>query len=228
MKVVCFDLDDTLCKEIDFLMSAYKEIASNAVQVCVDNASLWYDMAQKASEAMLEAYYLGHNAFEALNTYLGTDIPLDEMLKMYREHVPSISLSDDVIQTLDRLKTDGILMGIVSDGRELTQWNKIRALGLTEWIPENNIIINSSVECFKPAPSGYERLIKAVQSSSEDSEWEFTYVGDNLKKDFIYPNKHGWKTICLKNDGRNIHSQNFDDTPVDSLPDRVVESMREI
>ena len=228
MKVVCFDLDDTLCKEVDFLMSAYKEIASHAVQVSVDRGCPLHDVEQKAYEVMLEAYYHGHNAFEALNTYLGTDMPLDEMLKIYREHIPSISLSDDVIHTLDRMKAEGVLMGIVSDGRELTQWNKIRALGLTEWIPESNIIINSSVDNFKPAPYGYEHFIKVVRALAQDSDLEFTYVGDNLKKDFIYPKKHGWKTICLKNDGRNIHSQNFDDTPVDALPDRVVESILEI
>lgn len=35
----------------------------------------------------------------------------------------------------------------------------------------------------------------------------FIYVGDNVKKDFITPNALGWKTICIKDDGRNIHSK---------------------
>ena len=34
MRVVCFDLDDTLYKEIDFLESAYKDIAEYAVGEC--------------------------------------------------------------------------------------------------------------------------------------------------------------------------------------------------
>lgn len=34
MKVVCFDLDDTLYKEIDYLKSAYREIASYAADYC--------------------------------------------------------------------------------------------------------------------------------------------------------------------------------------------------
>ncbi len=34
MKVVCFDLDDTHYKEIDYLKSACKEIASYAADYC--------------------------------------------------------------------------------------------------------------------------------------------------------------------------------------------------
>ena len=37
----------------------------------------------------------------------------------------------------------------------------------------------------------------------------FYYVGDNTKKDFVTPNKLGWKTICLKDQGKNIHKQNL-------------------
>lgn len=90
------------------------------------------------------------------------------------------------------------------------------------------IIINSSQECFKPSPCGYQRLVEAVYAIAPVDELFFTYVGDNLKKDFIYPNQHGWNTICLKNDGRNIHSQDFENTSVEALPQRVVESIKEI
>ena len=32
-------------------------------------------------------------------------------------------------------------------------------------------------------------------------------MGDNLKKDFLTPNRLGWQTVCLRDDGRNIHKQ---------------------
>ena len=39
-------------------------------------------------------------------------------------------------------------------------------------------------------------------------EYQFLYVGDNLKKDFVTPNKLGWHTICLKDtQGLIVHSQ---------------------
>ena len=36
------------------------------------------------------------------------------------------------------------------------------------------------------------------------------YVGDNTEKDFFAPNQLGWKTVCILNDGRNIHQQDFE------------------
>jgi len=34
---------------------------------------------------------------------------------------------------------------------------------------------------------------------------EFWFIGDNTSKDFIVPEKLGWRTICLANCGDNIH-----------------------
>lgn len=130
MRVVVFDLDDTLCKEIEYLKSAYREIATYAAQMYTGSGVSIQILEVKAYEVMLEAYNDGRNAFEALNAFLGLELPIAELLQMYREHVPQISLDEDVRYTLDSLKAEGVLMGIVSDGRELTQWNKIKALGL--------------------------------------------------------------------------------------------------
>lgn len=227
MKVVCFDLDDTLYKEIDYLKSAYREIASYAAQMCTDTSQPVHVLEIKAYEAMMEAYQSGKNAFQVLNLFLGLELPIDEMLKMYRGHKPNISLDEETRLTLDRLKAEGVLMGIVSDGRELTQWNKIRSLRLTEWIDEGCIIINSSVDSFKPNPRGYERFVSAIKAKvvSDNTGCDFTYVGDNLKKDFIWPKSNGWQTICLRDDGRNIHPQDFVNTPHDAMPDKVINSI---
>ena len=74
MRVVCFDLDDTLCKEIDYLKSAYREIAGYAAEHChgcSDPVSVLAHKAHKAYEVMLAAYHEGQNAFEELNKFLG-------------------------------------------------------------------------------------------------------------------------------------------------------------
>lgn len=228
MKVVCFDLDDTLCKEIDYLKSAYQEIASYAARQCGDSDVSIQVLESKTFEIMMEAYQSGKNAFEALNLFLGVEIPVSELLKMYREHVPQIILQEEVCTVLDTLKKRGVLMGIISDGREQTQWNKIRALGLTRWMTESCIVINASPQDFKPNPIGYKRFETAIREINQDKTIDFIYVGDNLNKDFIYPNQHGWQTICLKDDGQNIHKQNFELTPIEALPDKVIEKLQEI
>jgi putative hydrolase of the HAD superfamily len=210
------------------LKSAYWEIASFAASQCPCASVPVQVLEKKAYEAMLDAYQSGENAFDALNTYLGVELPITDMLEMYRRHKPVITLNEETRITLDRLKAEGVLMGIVSDGRELTQWNKVKALGLTEWMDESCIIINSSSECFKPNSCGFERFISTVKAMSDDSDWSFTYVGDNLQKDFIWPKRNGWRTICIKDDGNNIHSQDFENTSIEALPDKVLESVGEL
>ena len=53
MKVVCFDLDDTLYKEIDYLKSAYREIASYAADYCRGCPDSPIILSVKAYEVML-------------------------------------------------------------------------------------------------------------------------------------------------------------------------------
>jgi putative hydrolase of the HAD superfamily len=35
----------------------------------------------------------------------------------------------------------------------------------------------------------------------------FAYVADNPMKDFVWPNRLGWTTVQLLDNGRNVHSQ---------------------
>lgn len=220
-KVICFDLDDTLTKEIDFLKSGYRAVAR------LVEKRFGLD-ADRVYWQMYDWYRAGENAFERVNESYGLDNPIGDYLNVYRFHQPEIMLSDEVRETLNVLKERGAVMGIVSDGRQETQMNKVRALGLTEWIDESCIIINSDARFFKPNPYGFDRLMLAAFEVTGESQLEFTYVGDNLNKDFIWPNAHGWNTACLLDDGRNIHKQDFETVAIEARPQRVINSLKEL
>lgn len=204
MKVVCFDLDDTLYKEIDYLKSAYREIVGYAVGHCCGSPDSSMTLGAKAYDTMLVAYQHGENAFESLNTFLGIDLPISEYLQIYRTHKPKISLSKEVVQALNSLKADDCVIGLISDGRSVQQRKKIEALELNQWIANEDIVISEEFGSEKPTLANYEYYMKRYPSCND-----FTYVGDNLQKDFIAPNALGWTTICLQDDGRNIHKQNI-------------------
>ncbi len=204
-RVVCFDLDDTLLKEIEYLKSAYKEIAfyaASACGKCLDSVSI---LSIKAYDEMLITYQKGENAFEQLNAYLGLQIDLKEYLQIYRSHKPMLSLSEDADVTLKTLKNQGCVLGLITDGRSLQQRNKIKALGLYDYFEEENIVISEEFGSEKPAFVNYEYFMKRYPKIET-----FVYVGDNPKKDFLAPNQLSWQTICLLDNGKNIHKQNFD------------------
>ena len=101
-------------------------------------------------------------------------------------------------------------MGIITDGREITQKQKFEALGLEQWIPMDMIMINEDKKYFKPNHWSYDRMMLKCYKKYPDKDLIFNYVGDNTEKDFIAPNELGWTSICLLDDGKNIHKQNFD------------------
>lgn len=220
MKVVCFDLDDTLYKEIDYLKSAYNEIVGYAINFCkVENSQIM----QMAYDVMLDAYLKKENAFEKLNSFLGLSIPVIEYLQIYRMHSPNISLSAETEMVLNKFKESGFVLGLITDGRSVQQRNKIHMLKLERFFDNDNILISEEFGTEKPNYNNYLHFMKKFPHCSD-----FTYVGDNLKKDFVAPNFLGWKTYCLLDDGRNIHKQNFNIIPESAKPKYTITSISEL
>ena len=220
MKVVCFDLDDTLYKEIDYLKSAYREIASYAADYCRGCSDSPIILSVKAYEAMLLAYKEGQNAFERLNAFLGINLPISQYLQIYRMHKPNIRLSESVVSVLNLLKSSECIIGLITDGRSVQQRNKMEALGLNRWIMDEDIVISEEFGSEKPTSANYEYFMKRYPECDE-----FIYIGDNLKKDFIAPNALRWLTVCLKDDGRNIHKQDFTSVSTKAMPKIIIDDI---
>ena len=222
-RVICFDLDDTLCKEIDCLKSAFREIAEYSAEHCHGCSVPVAVLAHKAYDVMIAAYQEGQNAFDVLNSFLGLDLPIADYLYIYRNHKPKIALCEDVVWTLDALKAEGVRIGLITDGRSVQQRNKIEALGLGRWIEYADIVVSEEFGSEKPALANYEYFMKRYPECHD-----FTYVGDNPRKDFIAPNSLGWMTICLKDDGRNIHRQEFSTVKEEAMAKRRIETLLEL
>ena len=142
---------------------------------------------------------------------------------MYRTHRPDIHLEDDVVATLDALKTAGCTMALITDGRSVQQRNKIAALGLNRWIADEDIVISEEIGSEKPDEANYRRIMNLHPDADK-----FVYIGDNPKKDFIAPNRLGWTTVCLLDNGENIHPQRFGDIPQEAQPQYKVATWRDM
>lgn len=199
-KVVVFDLDDTLYKEIEFLKSGYRKVS--------DFVKKRYGIdARTAYYQLLDWYHKGENAFARLNEQYGINNPIGDYINVYRYHHPSLKLSEGAKMTLTKLKEMEVILGIISDGREITQKQKIKALGLTEWIDWDCILINEDKNHFKPNHWSFDRMMLHCYKQYSCTALDFYYVGDNPTKDFLAPNELGWTTIMLEDNGKNIHKQ---------------------
>lgn len=183
-KYIVFDLDDTLYYELDFLQSAYKEIAE----------TLSKENADELHQKMFSMYENKNDVFEFLS--LTYDFPKESLLKIYREHVPNIVLRKGVREILDNLKSKDIKMGLLTDGRSLTQRNKIKALDIENYFEK--IIISEEFGSEKPDEKNYKAFL--------EQGFDYSYIADNPKKDFVTPNSLGWETVMIEDDeGKRIH-----------------------
>lgn len=210
-KVFVFDLDDTLYKEVDYLKSAFREI------------SLFIEANYGMSEVydrLLLFWQKGENAFENIINEGHLPLQIVDLLKMYWVHRPQISLDPQTRQLLDKLHQDCVL-GIITDGRSLTQRNKMEALGLFSYIDCQDLLISEETGRSKPSPEPFILFMENYPDS------DYYYIGDNPMKDFVAPNQLGWTTVCLLDDGRNIHPQDWS-IEDDYLPKEKIGSILEV
>ncbi len=212
--VLVFDLDDTLYKEIDFLKSAYKEIAFFLTKKNKVSFDLIYT-------GMIGFYYNNLNVFdEVLKKHAVKDISVEDLIEIYRNHKPQIHLMESLEDFLLKLKGKVFKVGLITDGRTFQQKNKIYALGLSDYF--DDIIISEEFGSEKPDIKNYKYF-----EDKYGEEINYIYVGDNTNKDFIAPNKLGWQTLCLLDNGNNIHKQSFD-LDENKKPKFVIDSLLEI
>lgn len=204
-KVVVFDLDDTLYKEVDYVRSGLMAVAHHFG----DDSLL---------ALMLKARSKGMNAFEAVKEQR-SDAEIDKMIEIYRNHKPQISLPRDTTLTLDYLHSKYTL-ALVTDGRSVGQRNKIEALALERYFAPEDIIISEEFGSDKHSAANF----KAIEKNHPGAESYF-YIGDNPEKDFYRPNQLGWRTIMLEDVNHvNIHRQ--DNAPsIDHMAQYAIESL---
>ncbi|MGJ1194868.1 HAD family hydrolase [Sphingobacterium spiritivorum] len=206
-KYVIFDLDDTLIYEIDYLKSAYYEIAggldSDNKDQLFDEMYTWYTQKENVFDLLVDRYPQNNKK---------------TLLNIYREHIPELYLNEGAMDLFEFCKLNKYSIGLITDGRSITQRNKLKALGIENFFDQ--IIVSEEFGSEKPDERNFRIFMK-------DDVKEYFYIADNTKKDFITPNVLGWTSICLLDNGNNIHSQTFD-VDENSLPKYKVKSLLEV
>lgn len=201
---VVFDLDDTLYAEMEFVRSAYREIARR------------YGL--KLLDRMMHA----SSPREAFDS---TGLPVDDQIEIYRRHFPDIRLPWLSLYTLSVLRNRGHRLGLVTDGRSVTQRNKVKALGLYRFIAPEMIFISEEVGSDKLSGEAFRRIMEMCGTDEK-----YIYVGDNPKKDFVVGNSLGWLTVCLLGGafGENLFDQDFSGLPLVNLPKKTIAGLTEL
>lgn len=208
---VLFDLDDTLYTERDFLHSGWHAVAREAGKRGFPDAAKAYELMEKAPDA-----------FDALNEAY-PEFPVADMLDVYRNHMPDIHLKPGARHAVMQLRDAGAPVGIITDGRSISQRNKIQALGLDTIVDYIGISAETGADKHQAQP-----FLHAEEHFGKHRP--YIYVGDNPAKDFAQANKLGWHTVMLREPapGANVHPQNLAEVGIDKCPDFIISDIQDI
>jgi putative hydrolase of the HAD superfamily len=198
--MIVFDLDDTLYLERDFAYSGFRALddvvmSRFGVPGFGPHCRALFDSGER------------RQIFDGACGILGIPVSpplIQDLVDAYRSHLPDISLCADSERWLERNR--GVQgLGLITDGPEAMQRNKVRALRLDRWI--DHILPTASLGPGhdKPHPRAFETMQSLARPAAQ-----LVYVADNPAKDFIAPRRLGWFTIQIIRDG-SVH----DPTPKD-------------
>lgn len=193
--VFCFDLDDTLVSEGDYVEEGLRCAGAlvDADAPAAEPAGAWLvelwrrERARDGFQRLLRARGLGLEEW------------LPRLQAAYRAHEPHLAPRERVVDVLAGLAARGARLALVSDGHLDVQRRKWASLRLPFDFHPTVFTDERGREFWKPHPWAFQRVMQAHPGASR-----FLYVGDNPGKDFIAPNRLGWTTVMIR-DARNLH-----------------------
>lgn len=206
IKAVIFDLDDTLYRERDFVDQAFRSVAEVMAGYLAKNGKA----PEKEESGNLRSVKAGISPeelfeqmielmeqegrgeiFNRLCERYDVDIPVQELVRIYRETEPVLVLYPDGEKFLARLEKEQIKTGLITDGNVQVQHNKIRALGLDQRL--DVVLASYDLGLRKPDTGVYTYCLEKLGCRPEEA----VYIGDNPLKDFIGAGKLGMKTVRI-------------------------------
>lgn len=189
IQAIVFDMDDTLYEEKEYVKSGFKQLDTWVINNFQKTG--FYEIATRLFNVE-DRKFIFNKSLEYLNLPYNPEV-INEMLTIYRTHEPDIEMPDDARWVINVLKCQ-VKLGLITDGFLISQQKKIKALKLKDSF--HAIILSDKYgrEHWKPSVIPYE----AVSNELQCRHHECVYIGDNVNKDFITPNKLGWTTVQLE------------------------------
>lgn len=191
IKAIVFDLDDTLISEREYIQSGFNVVAKSLSEkyellqhdVFLKLMNLFQESPKNVFNRILDFYHIDYTVKD-----------IKELIAIYRQHIPNISLYEDAELILKELTKTNLKLGIITDGYQVTQRNKLVSLNIDSYF--NSIIVTDELgrEFWKPHARPYELIKEQL-----DVEFnEMIYIGDNVSKDFITAKKLGMYTVQVE------------------------------
>lgn len=203
-----FDLDNTLYDHQQFVVGAYLDIAKKVGRLYGISVNEFYgNIFSKWQKHTSRCTHIFSDTLKEYDIY--SPETEKELVSIYRNHTPSITLYPHVRTGLKQLVKSGFTLGLLTDGQPDVQRRKIASLDIERHFEAIVITGDFGRNYYKPHPRGFVELAKKIKTHAA----AMVYVGDNPHVDFETPKNMGMTTIRIQTgEYKNIpHSSNLVD-----------------
>ncbi|MCJ7544550.1 MAG: HAD family hydrolase, partial [Phycisphaerae bacterium] len=137
-----------------------------------------------------------------------------ELVEVYRNHAPAITPYSGIPELLGLLRVR-FRLALLTDGYLPAQQLKLDSLKLERFFDQVLFTELLGRESWKPSLAGFQAMARKLDVPAQAC----AYVADNPAKDFVAPNRLGWRSIQYLRPGQ-IHAAK--PAPPDGAPQTVV------
>ncbi len=187
MDAVLFDLDNTIYDHKQYFLSALKEIAGYLAKKYKLPKAEIYEVSVSLWHKKTSAYpFLFNDLLKVLK--IKDDKSLRSLVRMFNRHKCVLKAYPGVKTVLKKLKKQGYILGIITDGNVKRQAGKIKKLGIKKFF---KIIIYTKMIAEKPSAKPFLAAAAKLKIDPRDA----VFVGDNPAIDFKGAKDVGMKTV---------------------------------
>lgn len=202
INTVIFDLDDTLYDQLlPFKIAVESCFKEHVPKLPIEQL---FVASRKYSDEVFDKSEQGLISLEELHTYriisackeFGIELSHDDAVKfqnIYRNQQEKIVLFPDMEKLLGKLVNHQMQLALLTNGPYEHQLMKIKQLGLTKWIPQQNLFISEAIGSAKPHPSAFHYVEEKLGLSNQAT----VYIGDSFQNDIVGARQVGWHAIWL-------------------------------
>lgn len=210
LKGIFFDIDDTL-----YSTSEFAEIARSQALDAMIQAGLNMDRKQLREELdeVIEEFTSNYeHHFDKLllriprRYYRGINpsiIVAAGMIAYHETKMRRLAPYEDAIEVLKLLSKTQLILGIITEGLEVKQAEKLVRMRITPYLSSNAIFISNQLGISKPNPKIYQRACSDLNLRPGET----MYVGDNPRHDIDPPRSIGMITVRMRRGGKYYNAE---------------------
>ncbi len=200
MKAFLFDVDDTLYDQVQPFARTFYRLYPERKDIDIHKL---FARSRVYSDEVFEDSCTGKITMEEMYIYrvqkaladFGIAISDEQALvfqKYYEEYQGKIELSEQIQTMLQTLSAkENIQLGVITNGPNEHQWDKVRALDLQRWIPEEHVFVSGEIGINKPQKEIFAYAEKRMNLAAEDAY----FIGDSPETDIAGAKNAGWHSI---------------------------------